>query len=647
MNFVELCEKYGSPKNITDEELYNYLKSPDVWEGIKSVSKEEIDESPLGIEVKRRAKQDLFFLAKYFLWESNPEGVGKEITENKVTEHTHRRLCDMFVKKDDSKKLADQDTVSKERIILYPRGSFKSTIDICDAVQWILNFPEIRILFLTAAKDLAVKMVDEVKGHFILREQNPSLMNVFFPEYCLPEAELAKENMFDFTCPVWKAKGVRRGEPTVMALSIESTMSGFHFDVMKVDDVVSNKNSESDLQCEGVIKNVHLNRKMLMPWGYLDMLGTRYVEADYYGDALAKNVGDIVTDSGPCWMTSFNKDTGLKVLIGRAWEPTPEAKTKLLDGSLTQEMLKEEHYNLLFPQSLTYKFLRTEQRRDDFTFEGQYNQNPRSLTRSLFTRPMLMKHTVPFNHVPISGPITQTWDFAFSPKKKRDYCTGATVIWNDKGEMYVLDLIRKRFTPDELAQAVVDFARKWRPFKIGIENAGGSNLLDPTIRTKAAQTGDQQVFATCAGIDWFKMDNQKDAKLARMGTLHPMMMSDRLWFLANLPFLEDLYNEFETCLAGGRHDDIPDVISQQLRYAPVTQQLIIKKELQTFSRADVGWNQLFEPQANSTFLYTDPETGETTWVEPIDNPIAVIPQKEPEMTADRSDGLDPILGAGL
>ena len=31
------------------------------------------------------------------------------------------------------------------------------TIDICDAVQWVLNYADIRLLYLTAADDLGIR----------------------------------------------------------------------------------------------------------------------------------------------------------------------------------------------------------------------------------------------------------------------------------------------------------------------------------------------------------------------------------------------------------------------------------------------------------------------------------------------------------
>src|SRR3954462_642625 len=77
----------------------------------------------------------------------------------------HRQICDSFVKKDPTKTIPNQDTL-KKRILMCPRGSFKSSINEADTVQWIIAFPDIRIGLLTAAEDLAINFVSKIKSFF-------------------------------------------------------------------------------------------------------------------------------------------------------------------------------------------------------------------------------------------------------------------------------------------------------------------------------------------------------------------------------------------------------------------------------------------------------------------------------------------------
>jgi phage terminase large subunit-like protein len=659
--WAELKARYGSPDKIPDDELYFAIaeKQARLALGVKreTLGLEEylkwLLTQDFAIETRRRSKADLYFLSRYILWETNPESAGKQFKDNLILEHVHRRLCDMFVKKDDSKSVAEQDKFCKERMVLYPRGSMKSTIDVYDTVQWILNFPNIRVLFLTAADDLAVGFVDETKGHFVEHLYEKSLMNLFFPEFCITEKELGAEARMEFTCPVWRRQGKVRRERTVMSASITATLSGLHFEVIKGDDVISNRNSENEDQCKKVIKQINLSiRKMLRPYGYFDAIGTRYADEDYYGEIIEKNVGDLRRETGPCWERVENLTTGLKILIGRAWEIKPEFVRQLETGVLTYSVLTEEHYDLLFPESLTYSFLRQEQARDELSFEGQYNQNPRPASSTPFPRTLLVKNTVAFQDMPFRGPISQTWDFAFSKKKGRDYSTASCAVWNDKGQCFITDLIRGRFLHNDLAKAVVDFAMKWRPFVIGVEDAGGSRFLEPAIIAEAQRTGQPQVIAVCSKIDWVIPDNQKDSKKMRMATLHPWLMNDRLKFAAYLPHLDALYSEFERCLHSHHHDDIPDVISRQPKYAPAMASLIRTSDMPTGTRADAAWHLMFEEGYASPFtgflLEHNPETGQLMWqTQPLPNPIVAPGPERGVPTETVMPGMDAILGAGI
>src|SRR3990167_1729143 len=100
-------------QTLSDEKLYEIM----VQARLDFQKKIPIPEV-VKTEVRRRAKSDLFFISKYFLGFGNKEN-------SLMTENTHRRVCDLFVVKDDTKTIGEQDW-RKERLILYPRGSFKA-----------------------------------------------------------------------------------------------------------------------------------------------------------------------------------------------------------------------------------------------------------------------------------------------------------------------------------------------------------------------------------------------------------------------------------------------------------------------------------------------------------------------------------------
>ncbi len=670
MSFTEFADSFGGATQIPDEDLYHYLIREDIYQSMidcQELGTEELKKKVLVQEVRRRCEQSLWFLGKYFLWDSDIFGAGKPIEENFFCEHVHRRVCDMFVVKDKTKPIGQQDW-RKDRIILYPRGTGKSAWDRYDVVQWILNFPDIRILYLTATLPLAQGFVGETKGHFVIRDDDPSLMNLYFPEFCFKEKNSGTADELICPCALWVQKKLKRKEPTVRADSIDATGTGGHYEVIKADDAVSEQNSANEVQCKKVATGFAQKHKTLTPTGYSDKIGTRYADEDMYGADLQNNVGtNIKRETGTNWEITENADLGLRILIGRSIVIKPETREKLEKENkpISYKEAGADGCTFLFPELHNYKWCMSEYSKGEVIFEGQQNQNPSSSVNPVFDRALMLKHTIPYNDkiVPQSGPISIFWDLAFSKKKGRDYCTGTAAIWNSQRQMIVIDLVRAKFKPFDFGKAFVDFARKHRPYIIGVEKAGGSELAHPGIMMEAYKTKDQFIIDVCNRIDWVVPSNQADAKIARMGALHPWIATDMMYFLNTLlgGNLEVLYDEFERCM-GGRHlthDDIPDNLSYQPRYAPSMMQAILTQETNRFSRPDGAWNYIFDQSGemygegvashNSSFhgmiLTNDPDNpGVLRWVsEQFQNPIVTVQTEEaPPMNSD--NGLDPVIG---
>lgn len=698
MTIKELSEQYGGPELIPSPELHKFLCLPETREALAKLVKpyrdliqqadeekdkeakelmlraageklEEFKKHPFIASVRKRCKSDLVWLAVYFCWETNPFSNGQDISENRITEKSHAPILDFFVKKDDTKKLKDQD-VHKIRLLLWPRNGNKSTIDVVDAVQWILNFPEVRILYFTGDDDLAVKFVRETKGHFVINKLTTTLMNLFFPEFCVDEAKLG--NQFEFNCPVWADKALLRGEPTVQAASVNSGLGGRHYDVIKADDAVYDRNSETTDLCLKVAKKIGLTvrpGKMLMHKGYLDIVGTRYHEDDYYGALIQKNlIGEVKTTDGltvdgrPWVLTENNQPraTAHLILIAKGIQIKPEVVQKLEKENrpVTYIEAGEDGCLLLLPEIMSYSHLMGEYADNEETFESQINQNPRAQGSITFDRPLMMRNTVHFEELPYSGPTSQTWDFAgpFNKQKSsdRDFCTASCAIWDNKGTCFINDLMRNRYKPADLAKAVVEFASKYHPFVIGIEDAGGAQFLYEEIKREARKTLNQQVIDVCHRIDWITPSNVKGAKQLRIANLHPWLVNGRIKFAHYLlnGQIGVLYDEFERCLHGKGHDDIPDVISYQLRYEPRASQIVTKEAnnplygMPTSKNSPVPYSELpYVKQATFNLLY-EPNTDQFGRVGygPPPEPI-IAPEPEPDLAGQpQYEGVPNFLG---
>ena len=253
------------------------------------------------MELRFLAQTNLFFLCKLLVMYSQ------------VSLDAHEIICNsFFVQKDPTlptfRAFADNYVTLKNRLLLVPRGGFKSSIDIADCVQWIICYPEVTIAVMTGVYKLAGDFITEIRSHFELEksgeeidenkkpvykprdlldrvtgDRETSIFQVLFPEHCTPPGEGLQT---EFQTPA--IGGIR--EPSVRAASIEQALSGSHYCVMKLDDVVTNENSLTSDRLAKVNKQIGINKALLHPYGFLDVIGTWYDENDYYGKIIAKEI---------------------------------------------------------------------------------------------------------------------------------------------------------------------------------------------------------------------------------------------------------------------------------------------------------------------------------------------------------------------
>lgn len=281
--------------------------------------------------LRHRARTDLFWLAKEVL--GYPD----------LVERVHKPVCDFFVHKDCTKSIGEQDTI-KERQLLDPRGHFKTTLNIADCVQWILNFPNIRINIMSGSEKLALRMLFECKEHFW---HNDTLRDLF-PESCPPIRTKIFGTTEEFIIPNRTKTFLR--EPTVCISTARSVKASSHFDVTKVDDAVHEKNIGTPDQLEGTITDFKYITPLMEPYGFRDTMGTRYDLSDLYGWQQDEETDIVWIDMPPFGRQGRSKTTAF--FQRRVW--AEDAR-----GGIT---------GLLFPERFSVEWLETQRRHDPYIF---------------------------------------------------------------------------------------------------------------------------------------------------------------------------------------------------------------------------------------------------------------------------------------
>ena len=500
---------------------------------------------------------------------------------NQTTVATHEEICNkFFVAKqpifNTFEKFALQYTDLKERMLLVPRGGFKSSINMADCVQWIICFPAVTILILTGVYDLAGDFIGEVKKHFTLEESgldqkgkptfgvaklldadtgewSGSFFQILFPEHCIAPNTGTQHA---FQTPA----GGDDKEPSIRAASIEQALSGSHFGVLKLDDVVTNENSKTQERIAGINKQININQALLHPYGFFDVIGTWYDEKDYYGvrikqeETFAKEDGMLSSIHGTVDSGRFNSGVMLKIYLRAAWWLNEAAEKA---GKIEAEAKKED-YDLWFPERLTFEFLSGKRKTDPDSFPIKYLNNPRQLHKVKFPRELLMRRTVPGNQLPPQGIVVTTIDTAYSTKSWADFTVILTCLIAG-GRFFIINMVRGRFNEYELPGVIAATAAKWKPKRIAIEDSMGVKWMGQELKREMNRLQISVPVEYCS----LGYGTKSKAKAMKAKPVLRLLGDERMYFLNSCEGLQELYNELEkfTGTSDDTHDDIVSALS--------------------------------------------------------------------------------------
>ncbi len=531
------------------------------------------------LELRDRARKDLFWLGRL---------LGKGLYRS-----VHQITCDQFVPKnfggewllqdgtvDESREPVEpmyfegytlddfHDMIEdhhkfreREMMLLDSRGFYKSTIDGIDTVQWMLNCPDIRILIITGEYKLAVAFASEIKSYFNLSEgQEPTTFHLLFPEFVLRGVDgTSKEPLF---CP---ARLLDQKEGSLWVNSIVANLSGWHCDVKKGDDIVTDENSNSEEAREKIKVKYDGTDDLLDPHGFMDHIGTRYFTDDWYGTRLAPN-------------SETGEVAPIKYHVRGCWTVKPEyAERPILQ--LTEEMV-----SLNFPQRWGFNKLRSLLlKKGERFFRNQQLNEPTDAAEDSgfkisFTEADLRAHMYQREAAPKTGDIYIVWDWALSDKKTSDYSVGvvARLYKNDAGEwaFVILEIIYDKWKHSELAFQIVALAKRYGPKVTMIEASNAADMLKDEIQRVGHRFGYQPY------IYWKQPSRQENAKRNRIKSVEILLAEHRLHFVLGT-WIDETFKQF-TQYTGekknkGRKDDIPDAISYLTYILPAGSRPIIEK----------------------------------------------------------------------
>jgi predicted phage terminase large subunit-like protein len=407
------------------------------------------------------------------------------------------------------------------RMFLAPRGAGKSTIlTVVDCVLLALTDPDVRILIASRVKDQAKDLLTEVQGCFE-RERFVELFgDLRGDKWGTGEATIRTRTR------KWK-------EPTWLAAGADGPVTSKHFDHIKVDDLVDEKNSRTD----GEREKIHVFfYKTLVPClvhvrddgrpGEIDVVGTRYHPDDEYGRLMSVdpkfkgNVCEVPALVDP--VTGERNPLGVSVVP----EILPTDDLKALRVSMGPA-----HFDSQFQQTTARL------RGDIFNCDvfQYFDDDPADLVEKKQLK------------------VWAACDLAIGEHEKSDEYADAVVGVDDRNpsslDVYLLEIFHGRVPYTVQIARAREIFERWDPIRFGIEaNAFQKSRLFSVYRELGEEIGDRCVPVTTL-----------TDKVTRAWKLSARYEAGRIWHRRNDRGTDD-YEEQLVGFPRGKHDDMFDAV---------------------------------------------------------------------------------------
>lgn len=459
----------------------------------------------------------------------------------------------------------DEYAACLRRLVLMPRGHLKSTIGTILYVLWrIYRNPEIRVLVGCNLQSLAYSFIRELRSHL----ENPELQETWnnrphIKGNLIPAIQ-KKTNARNFNTDtdaedrkvIWNnvaLQVVRKGsykEPTIFATSVGTTITGMHFDLIILDDLVDFKNVESEqkkTQVEEWIADVEsvVNPPQLMQvdsgeglvfndvlGGEVLVNGTRYAVDDYYGQVLERK-----------------EDLGYQVHSRNIYRNGKDSS----DGYLWHERYNDRVVTSLqarlSPRRFSSQYLNTVYEKDAHLFNVSAIQVISD--DSVFRSNGKLCVRLPNGRIEVLAPIIAL-DPAFSTSKTGDDCGIAIGGKFLDGTLLVVDVAVDRMVAAEVVEKVQEFASKYDTLRVFSE-ANGVGLLVPELFKP------QSAYVNGRALIVYTHYEQRPKESKIQGVLELPINTGKLMVCQRVRNHERAWKQL-TNYPGVRHDDFMDTL---------------------------------------------------------------------------------------
>lgn len=442
------------------------------------------------------------------------------------------------------------------RLVLLPRGHMKSKLAAYYTAWKITKNPAITVLYISATSPLAEKQLYQVK--LILDSE---IYARYWPEMLKTEEGKREKWAVEEICvdhPIRKREGVR--DSTVKAAGITANVTGFHADLVVLDDLVVPNNAYTQDGRDKVESLYSQLASIENPNAEEVAVGTRYDPRDIYSNFISMQV-TIYDDEGN------EADTEN---VYEVFERQVETEGEFLWTRAQRKDGQWFGFNQKILAGIKAKYLVPEH------FYAQYYNNPNAIgsggidpNKFQYYEPRLLTKNGEYWFMAREKLATYAAiDFAFSLKRKADYTALVTVGVSSSGNFYVLDI--DRFKTDRIVEYfnhIVKAQNKWGFRKICAEVTVAQQQIVNELKESYIKPNGLPLV-----INEYRPSRQEGDKEERVSAiLEPKYENQAIWHYksGNCQVLEE-----ELVLKRPPHDDVKEALSNAIKIAVIPRQWV-------------------------------------------------------------------------
>ncbi len=441
-------------------------------------------------------------------------------------------------------------------MVLLPRDHQKSRMAAYRAAWEITRNPAIRIMYVSSTSALAIKQVKFIKDILtspIYRKYWPEMVNVD-----PGSREKWTEGEFSVDHPLRKAEAVR--DATVFAVGMTTNITGFHCDLMILDDLVTPENAYTETGREAVKTKYSLLASIEGTDAREIVVGTRYHPLDVYSEMLDArveqfDVDDNIVDELPLYDVFQREVEDSAVRDGTGNFLWPRAARK--DGKwfgFNREVLAKKRA----------------QYRDKKQYYAQYYNDPNDTANAPIKAEWFQYYDPAKLHLregrwTYDGfrlNVFAAMDFAYSLAKRADFTTIMVVGLNHEGSIFVLDMDRfKADTIGSYFDHLLKMHQKWGFQKVRAETTAGQMMIVKDLKQNYIER-----HGLLLSVDEHNPTRHEGDKQERINaTLQTPYRDLRVWHPRSHNLTQVL--EEELIQEQPAHDDLKDALASAIDVA--------------------------------------------------------------------------------